>query len=249
MDFYFSIFILFSLVFGKKEKLETLCEEDAMSEDAESQSENEVSLRVPDQNEAASQHLDANKNKRLEPRGKRSLVRQDSRTNVMKNAKNFQRSHSRSNSRSNSESRDTGDNDPRKSHDLKQKVRKVRFFLPLSSSFVGRKKLGRSTPGGQSGRNSSHSSDTNSSGSSVVTQARHLTTTKRDQHSMRETKTSGTIPDDPDNSDGEEEGGGSTAESVSEYSMTSSRSSKGQPSPRPAPSSGNHYKVRWRLHF
>ena len=205
------------------EKLETLCD-DAMSGDAESQDENLSLPGVSPQKEVIFMPTDAEDNSFLKTRGKRTPVRKNSKEDKMKSIRN--------NQRSNSQSRDAKE-DPRKTHDLKQKVRKVRFFLPFTASLESKRKVGQP-------RSRDRTGNTDDVMATLVTQLRNLRTTQSeygtlDTYSENET---GTIEEESVGTesyfDGSEGGRGevagteegddrSRAGSVSGRSVTSSR--------------------------
>ena len=225
------------------EKLETL-REDAMSGDAESQDENLSLPGVSPQNEVKFMPTDTKDNSFLKTRRKRTAVRKNSKDDKMKSIRNNQRSHS--------QSRDVKE-DPRKAHDLKQKVRKVRFFLPFTASLESKRKVGQP-------RSLDRTANTDDVILTLVTQLRNLRTTQSeygalDTYSENET---GTIEEESvgtesyfDGSEGscgevagtEEGDDRSKAGSVSESSVTSSRSFNRKNTQRITTSSGDEAKV------
>ena len=206
------------------EKLETLCE-DVMSGDAESQDENKSPTGVSPQNEIKFMSTDAKDNSFLKTRLKRTPVRKNSKEDKMESIRNNQRSKS--------QSRDAK-KDPQKAHGLKQKVRKVRFFLPFTASLETKRKVGQPKTG-------SRTANTDDVMTTLITQLRNRRTTHTahsalDTYSENET---GTIEEESVGTesyfDGSEGGYGevacmeegddrSKAGSVSESSVTSSRS-------------------------
>ena len=238
-----SIFVLFSVTQNEMEKLETL-REDAMSGDAESQDENQSLAGVSPRNEVKFMSTDAKDNSFLKTRGKRTPVRKNSKEDKMKSIRN--------NQRSNSQSKDVKEN-PRKAHDLKQKVRKVRFFLPFTASLESKRKVGQP-------RSRDRTVNADDVMATLVTQLRNLRTThsahgSNDTYSENET---GTIEEESvgtesyfDGSEGgygevackEEADDRSKAGSVSESSVTSSRSFNRKNTQRETSSSGDEAKV------
>ena len=224
------------------EELQTL-REDAMSEGAESQRETQSLPGVSSDNEA-----DAKDSNFPKARSKRAPVRKNIKEDKRKSIRNFQRS--------NSQSRDAKD-DTRKAHDLKQKVRKVRFFLPFSASLETKQKVGKSRTGG---KNLTIDTDKDDTMTALVTQLKRLRTTQiynegLDTFSENET---GTIEEESvgtgsyiDGSEagwaevaGTEEGDDrSRAGSVSESSVTSSRNSNRKSTKKVTSSSGDEAKV------
>ena len=210
---------LFSVTQNETEKLETLSE-DAMSADAENQSHTGVSP----QNEVKFMSRGAKDNSFLKTRHKRTPVRKNSKEDKMKSIRNTQRSISHSGGAKQA---------PRQAHDLKQKVRKVRFFLPLTASLETKRKVGQSRSGDRTVNDDVMTT--------LVTQLRKLRTSQtahrgEDTYSENET---GTIEEESvgnesyfDSSEGglveaagtEEGDDRSRAGSVSESSVTSSKS-------------------------
>ena len=224
------------------EKLETL-REDAMSEDAESQDENLSLPGVSPQNEVKFMLTDAKDNSFLKTTSNRTPVRKNSKEDKMKSIRN--------NKKSNSQPRDA--KDPRRAHDLKQKVRKVRFFLPFTASLETKRKVGQP-------RSRDRTANTDDVMATLVTQLRNLRT-RHSSHGSNDTYSeneTGTIEeesvgtesyfDDSERGCGEvagtEEGGDrSKAGSVSECSVTSSRSFSRKNTQRVTSSSGDKAKV------
>ena len=225
------------------EKPETL-REDALSGDAESQDENQSPPGVSPQNEVKFMPTDAKNNSFLKTRRKRTPVRKNSKEDNMKCITN--------NQRSNSQSKDAK-GDPRKAHELKQKVRKVTFFLPFTASLESKRKVGQP-------RSRDRTANTDDVISTLVTQLRNLRTTQSeygalDTHSENET---GTIEEESVGTesyfDGSEGGCGevagteegddkSRAGSVSGSSVASSRSSNRKHTQKVTSSSGDEAKV------
>ena len=225
------------------EKLETL-REDAMSGDTESQGENQSPPGVSPQHEDKFIPTDAKDNSFLKTRRKGTPVRKNSKEDKMKSIRN--------NQRSNIQSRDARE-DPRKAHDLKQKVRKVRFFLPFTTSLETKRKVGQP-------RSRDRTANTDDVIATLVTQLRNLRTTQSeygapDTYSKNETRTieeeslgTESYFDDSEGGCGEvagtEEGDDkSRAGSVSGSSVTSSRSSNRKNTQRITSSSGDEAKV------
>ena len=171
---------------------------------------------------------------------------------MRKNSKEDKMKCIRNNQRSNSQSKDAK-GDPRKAHELKQKVRKVRFFLPFTARLETKRKVDQP-------RSRDRTGNTDDVMTALVTQLRNLRTTKSehgalDTYSENET---GTIEEESvltesyfDGSEGgfgevagtEEGDDRSKAGSVSESSVTSSRSFNRKTTRRVASSSGDEAKV------
>ena len=238
-----SISFLFSVTQNEMEKLETL-REDTMSGDAESQDENQSPPGVSPQNQVKFMPTDAKDNSFLKTRRKCTPVRKNSKEDNIKCIRN--------NQRSNSQSKDAK-GDPRKAHELKQKVRKVRFFLPFTSRLETKRKVDQP-------RSRDRTGNTDDVMTALATQLRNLRTTQSehgalDTYSENET---GTIEEESVGTesyfDGSEGGFGevagteegddrSKAGSVSERSVTSSRSFNRKTTRRVASSSGDEAKV------
>ena len=239
---------------NEMEELETL-QEDAMSQDAESQDETQSFPGVSPQNEGKSISADATDRSFPKARRKRTPVRKNSKEDKMKSIRNFQRS--------NSQSKNTKE-DTRKSHDLKQKVRKVRFFLPFSASLETKQKVYKARKGDRN-LTIDKDDDTNvDTMTALLTQLKRLRTTQiynesLDNYSKNET---GTIEEESvvtgsyiDGSKGGWAGVAGTEEgddrsrigSVSGSSVTSSRNSNRKSTAKVSASSGDEAKVRWSL--
>ena len=234
------------------EELETL-QEDAVSQDAESQDETQSLTGVSPQNEAKSISADAKNSSIPKARRKCTPVRKNSKEDKMKSIRNFQRS--------NSQSKDSKE-DKRKSHDLKQKVRKVRFFLPFSASLESKRKSNTSRTGHRHLTNDKDDDTNVDTMTALVTQLKRLRTTQiynegLDMYSENDTRTieeesvgTGSYIDASEGDWAEvagAEGGDdrSRSGSVSGSSVTSSRNSNRKSTSKVKPPSGDEAKVRW----